>query len=662
MRSVLRIGGLMSAKAGSFVWRTSLLVALLSSGCAAPDGRGAGASSAPEEGDEGEDAELATARQALMSESDIRIKNNLRAGLPAAGEPGRLSYVTDVPRPGLFFDTGSAWKRVAAGDVVNVEDYGANGGDGAFDGQAFIDAIAAAQGRTIYVPAGDYYIDKPLSWTTQTCGFPGASGLKLVGAGTKLTRLIGVGASSTGLCKATSPDARVAMITVDGGDGTNCSNDDGLFHFQFAGAISDLSIQQDCASGTGMHGIKFRGTWSYTVERVVVDGLRGDGIQIAASVVDKDATNNLVVSHSRFRSNTGWGINVVAENAIVQTGQLTVENNFFRQNGLGAIRWNGQVATILDNGIHKNGTSGNPYGGILIEYNGQQSQSLTIARNEFDTNNYSHIQVDQIATADISLNQFTRNAGSNAEGYSTPYSVVLGDGSTADPAETLNLVLLRQNRFRINDPASAHTAYDIKSDGRDIRIEDTEWGGNLAPLTRVANAGTRTTMRDGGVWKLLGTGSTEGLRFQVGAYGAEKEALRITPAGLAGFGTDSPLQNLVVTAPNSAGFEVAVGSGITLQSINRNTSAYTSFTLDASQVQLRPAGTAKLTATSTGVGVGTTSPTSALDVNADVVRVRSAKTPLSGDSCNQGEMAWDESYIYVCTANHAWKRAALGTY
>lgn len=63
------------------------------------------------------------------------------------------------------------------------------------------------------------------------------------------------------------------------------------------------------------------------------------------------------------------------------------------------------------------------------------------------------------------------------------------------------------------------------------------------------------------------------------------------------------------------------------------------------------------------VGVGTSSPTEALDVNANTIRVRAARTPASAsEACASGEIAWDTGYVYVCTATNAWKRAALSTW
>lgn len=63
------------------------------------------------------------------------------------------------------------------------------------------------------------------------------------------------------------------------------------------------------------------------------------------------------------------------------------------------------------------------------------------------------------------------------------------------------------------------------------------------------------------------------------------------------------------------------------------------------------------------VGIGTTTPTGLLDVNADKARIRTAKTPASASAAgNAGEICWDASYIYVCTATNTWRRAAIAAW
>ena len=63
------------------------------------------------------------------------------------------------------------------------------------------------------------------------------------------------------------------------------------------------------------------------------------------------------------------------------------------------------------------------------------------------------------------------------------------------------------------------------------------------------------------------------------------------------------------------------------------------------------------------VGIGTTAPTELLDIDSDTIRIRTSKTPASASAtCDQGEVVWDSSYIYICTATDTWKRASISTW
>ena len=62
------------------------------------------------------------------------------------------------------------------------------------------------------------------------------------------------------------------------------------------------------------------------------------------------------------------------------------------------------------------------------------------------------------------------------------------------------------------------------------------------------------------------------------------------------------------------------------------------------------------------VGIGTSAPSEALDVNSDAIRIRTSQTPSSdSDTGTVGMICWDANYIYVCVATDTWKRATLAT-
>jgi len=63
------------------------------------------------------------------------------------------------------------------------------------------------------------------------------------------------------------------------------------------------------------------------------------------------------------------------------------------------------------------------------------------------------------------------------------------------------------------------------------------------------------------------------------------------------------------------------------------------------------------------VGLGTSTPTGVLDVNANTMRVRTARTPAtSGAAGNTGEFCWDATYLYVCTNTNTWRRTLHATW
>ena len=75
-------------------------------------------------------------------------------------------------------------------------------------------------------------------------------------------------------------------------------------------------------------------------------------------------------------------------------------------------------------------------------------------------------------------------------------------------------------------------------------------------------------------------------------------------------------------------------------------------------------GNERLRVDSTGnVGIDAASPTAKLDINADTIRLRTAKTPASSsDTGNAGDICWDSSYLYICTATDTWRRIAHSTW
>jgi len=63
------------------------------------------------------------------------------------------------------------------------------------------------------------------------------------------------------------------------------------------------------------------------------------------------------------------------------------------------------------------------------------------------------------------------------------------------------------------------------------------------------------------------------------------------------------------------------------------------------------------------IGIGTNAPTAKFDVNSDLIRLRTSKTPATaGATGNAGDIGWDADFIYVCIATNTWKRATLASW
>jgi hypothetical protein len=161
--------------------------------------------------------------------------------------------------------------------------------------------------------------------------------------------------------------------------------------------------------------------------------------------------------------------------------------------------------------------------------------------------------------------------------------------------------------------------------------------------------------------------------------------LFVDASGRVGIGTSSPGYALDVAASDttaSTGYAVRIranataGAGALQFTDSAATVQYGLLVFDANGVgTLQAEGASSRLAFGTNsteraridssgnVGIGTSSPTTLLDVNTDTVRVRTARTPASASATGAtGEICWDANYIYVCTATNTWKRSAISTW
>ena len=159
-----------------------------------------------------------------------------------------------------------------------------------------------------------------------------------------------------------------------------------------------------------------------------------------------------------------------------------------------------------------------------------------------------------------------------------------------------------------------------------------------------------------------------GSRSGTGTTGSS-EYLRIDNSGDVGIGQSSPTSRLHITGNNAA---LTLSEGTALGRIQTDSGGSLVFSADVNNAAgtnghlFYVDGTERMRIDSSGrllVGTSTNTGGSLLQVNDNRIRVATAKTPASAtDTGAQGEICWDSSYLYVCTATNTWKRAALATW
>lgn len=97
----------------------------------------------------------------------------------------------------------------------------------------------------------------------------------------------------------------------------------------------------------------------------------------------------------------------------------------------------------------------------------------------------------------------------------------------------------------------------------------------------------------------------------------------------------------------------ATGDGVVPQAISLETSL-TDTASKVSRLWIGPDGK---------IGFATMTPTAIVDINSDILRLRTAKTPATaGAAGNTGDICWDVGNIYVCVAANTWKKAVIAAW
>jgi hypothetical protein len=157
----------------------------------------------------------------------------------------------------------------------------------------------------------------------------------------------------------------------------------------------------------------------------------------------------------------------------------------------------------------------------------------------------------------------------------------------------------------------------------------------------------------------------ENTNLYLGTFSTTRQT--ITGAGDIGFGIATPSARMELHEPSSAACVLHItntttgaGSNGIYFGIDAAEVAYL-WNYESTNLVLATANTTAMTIDTSGnISLGTVvTGVTRLDINDNSFRLVSSQSPTSGGTGTAGEIAWDTSYIYVCTASNTWKRVAL---
>lgn len=255
------------------------------------------------------------------------------------------------------------------GQYVNALDYGADATGGTDSTQALQDAIDAAAGRIVYVPAGTYRVTDTLSYDAAAdFGFT-SPGLKIVGDGMTKTFFDHRAASKP-------------MFIIDSG------THGGSYTAAMGAVLAEFAIinPQTTASTVG---IEVLNAYEVKMEHLYIKGMTSHGIELKNGAYLDDGWNMVAIKQCWIDSCLGWGIKADGTSTRNEGSYTYLEHVFFQTNGTtsastpppsGGMIWKGQVLTMEQCAF----ANGNENVGLFIKGDSGLGQTVDLRNTTFE--------------------------------------------------------------------------------------------------------------------------------------------------------------------------------------------------------------------------------------------------------------------------------------
>jgi hypothetical protein len=484
--------------------------------------------------------------------------------------------------------------------------------------------------------------------------------------------------------------------------GTTANFASGVFTTRISGAtITGTTAQFTSGTFVSLTGTTITGT---TISGTTVSSTTGTFTSITGTTITGTTVNGTTVNSTTGNFTSLTGVTVTGTTIQFTSGVFTTQVSGLTVTGTQSSFTSGNFVTLsgatatFTSGVIASGTAAAPSLSILADPN-TGIYSPGADQVAISTNGTGHLVVD--ASGNISLNwgvprlasvfdndfrqglafdtasrqlrifSTTSDTGGSI-GFYTRNAV---GGSTTDyGTERMRLTSAGLLGLGTSSPLKE---LQINATTPTIRLEENGAGSKRLEISIDSSALARIDATQSGSQLLFGTVGTERVRIDSsGRVGIGTSA----PAELLNVNGNIALDTAALNAPqflqfraNSDGTGTPSYGGVTWYNFQWDATkraeissgpdggvaaGYLAFSTGSGGISER------LRINATGqVGIGTTNPTTLLDVNADTMRVRTARTPASASATGAaGEICWDSNYIYVCTATNTWKRTAISTW